>query len=260
MEVHTITLQTGKKIFLASDFHLGAPNTNSSLEREKKIVRWLDKIKPEAQTIILLGDIFDFWFEYKYVIPKGFIRFQGKLAEIADQGIELIFFTGNHDMWMFDYFKREIGVKIYRKPIKLIINNISFYLHHGDGLGPYDRGYKLIKSFFNSKLCQWLFAKLHPGIGFFIATTWSGKSRIANHHHDEIFLGEQEWLWQYCKDEESKHHFDYYIFGHRHLQMTLPVSTTSTYINLGEWINSSNYVEFNGKELQIINFEDKLVK
>lgn len=253
-----IKLEPNKKIYFASDFHLGAPNDEISLQREKKIIRWLEMIEKDAQTIVLLGDIFDFWFEYKHVVPKGFVRIIGKLAALSDAGIELIFFTGNHDMWMFDYFSTQFKLQIFRKPLTLQCNGKKIFLHHGDGLGPYDKKYKVIKFFFNSKLCQWLFAKLHPYIGFSIATTWSQKSRIANHENDEIFLGDKEWLWQYVKSVQQHDPHDYYIMGHRHLFMKLPVTEASTYINLGEWVKNSNYAYFDGNKVSTQVYKDTL--
>ncbi|HTF80962.1 MAG TPA: UDP-2,3-diacylglucosamine diphosphatase [Cytophagales bacterium] len=250
-----INLDVNKKIYFASDFHLGAPNALSSLERERKIIRWLDQIRHDAQTIILLGDIFDFWFEYKHVVPKGYVRIIGKFAELADAGIQLIFFTGNHDMWMFDYLPSQFKVQIYRTPQTLLCSGKKFFLHHGDGLGSYDKKYKVMKLFFNSKICQRLFAFLHPYIGFTIATTWSKESRIANHENDEIFLGEDEWLWQYVKKLHHTQYHDYYIMGHRHFFMTLPVGDSGTYINLGEWVKNSNYASFNGFAVETSVFE-----
>ncbi|MFN8437181.1 MAG: UDP-2,3-diacylglucosamine diphosphatase [Cytophagales bacterium] len=250
-----IKLEEGKKIYFASDFHLGTPDEQSSFEREKKIIRWLDEIKNDAQVIVLLGDIFDFWFEYKYVIPKGFVRFIGKLAELSDAGIELIFFTGNHDMWMFDYFPTQFNVQIYRQALTLVVNHKKLFLHHGDGLGPYDKKYKFLKLFFNSKICQWMFAKLHPWIGFGIATNWSRSSRAANHENDEKFLGKDEWLWQYVQNLHLSQPHDYYIMGHRHLFMDLPVGESGRYVNLGEWIKNSNFVIFDSTGLHCKIFE-----
>jgi UDP-2,3-diacylglucosamine hydrolase len=242
----------GKKIFFASDFHLGVPNYSKSLDREKRIVRWLDSIKHEAHSIYLLGDIFDFWFEYKHAIPKGFVRLQGKLAEISDSGIPVIFFTGNHDMWMFDYFKHELGIQVYRDPQLLQVGNQRLLIGHGDGLGPGDNTYKFLKKFFNSKLCQWLLARLHPNFGIGLATYWSRKSRISNLKREEKFKGEEEeFLWVYCKELEEKQHHDFYVFGHRHLPLDLKISESSRYINLGEWVQFNTYAEYDGNDLKL---------
>jgi UDP-2,3-diacylglucosamine hydrolase len=235
----------GKNLYFASDFHLGAPNAAASIEREKKIVRWLSEIADDAKAIYLVGDIFDFWFEYKQAIPKGFVRLQGKLAELSDRGIEIHFFTGNHDMWMFDYFPKELGVKMHREPIQFTYSNIKFYIGHGDGLGPGDHGYKFVKKVFASKICQWLFARLHPDFGIAVANFWSRRSRKVTGDSDENFLGEdQEWLAIYAKEILQKEHFDYFIFGHRHLHIEIQLNETSKYINLGEWIKHYTYLVF----------------
>jgi UDP-2,3-diacylglucosamine hydrolase len=241
-----------KKIFFASDFHLGVPDHASSVAREKR----LDQIKTEAHSIYLLGDIFDFWFEYKHAIPKGFIRLQGKLAELSDAGIPIIFFTGNHDMWMFDYFPKELGITIYREPIVLKCGTQKLMIGHGDGLGPGDSSYKILKKIFNSKVCQWLFARIHPNLGIGIAQTWSRKSRISNTKREEKFQGEEnEFLLTYCKELEKKDHHDYYIFGHRHLPLDLPVAETSRYINLGEWVHFNTYAVYDGKTVELKTFQ-----
>lgn len=253
MEILKLPVVSGKKIYFTSDFHLGTPNRNKSFEREKKIIEWLDIIKPDCQALFLMGDIFDFWFEYKHVAPKGFVRFLGKIAEFTDSGIEVYFFTGNHDMWMFDYLPLELNVKIFRKPVKLLYGNKKFFLHHGDGLGPFDKKYKLIKTFFNSRTCQKMFSFLHPSVGFWIATTWSSKSRKANHKNDEIFLGEREWLLQYSKSVEEKEHFDIYVFGHRHLKMEVPINPNSMYINLGEWMSNPHFLSISDAEVELIS-------
>src|SRR5687768_14122903 len=188
-----------KKIYFASDFHLGVPDYQSSLTREKRVVSWLDSIRHDAHSIYLLGDIFDFWFEYKYTIPKGYIRLLGKLAEIRDSGIPVIFFTGNHDMWMFDYFPKELDIPVYRDPLLLEVGNQKLLIGHGDGLGPGDTTYKFLKKIFASKTCQWLFARIHPNLGMAIANTWSRKSRITNMKKEEKFEGEEgEFLLAYC--------------------------------------------------------------
>lgn len=248
-------LAPGKKVYFASDFHLGAPNAEASKAREQKIVRWLDKVKDDAAAILLVGDIFDFWFEYKHAIPKSFIRFQGKLAEITDSGVPVIFFTGNHDMWMFDYFPKELNIPILRNPISTTIGNKTFYIGHGDGLGPGDHSYKLLKKVFSNKVCQWLFARVHPNLGIGVANAWSRKSRINNIKKEEALLAENEWLVQYCKEIEANQHHDYYVFGHRHLPLDLPIGDWSRYLNLGEWVNYCSYAEYDGQELKLKHFE-----
>lgn len=248
-------LPPGRKIYFASDFHLGAPDADSSLERERRVAAWLQSIRKDAYAIFLLGDIFDFWFEYTHAIPKGFIRLQGKLAELRDDGIPIAFFTGNHDMWMFDYFPRELGIPIYREPQVLQVGHHRLLIGHGDGLGPGDNVYKVQKKFFNSALCQWLFARIHPNLGIRIARFWSRKSRINNTRREEKFSGEEnEFLLTYCRELEKKQHHDFYVFGHRHLPLDLAVSINSRYINLGEWVNFSTYAEYDGREMTLKTF------
>lgn len=257
------TLPVGKKVFFASDFHLGSPNHERSRERENKIVRWLDTVAPDAAAIVLVGDIFDFWFEYKHVIPKGFIRLQGKLAQLADAGLPIYFFTGNHDMWMFDYFPSELNIPVIRQPISWQIGNKRLLVGHGDGLGHGDFTYKLLKIAFDSRLCQWAFGWIHPNIGMGIANWWSKGSRSQNDKKgtDEKFLGDDEWLWQYCKDLDLQTPHDYYVFGHRHLPLQLPVGENGhQYINLGEWFKSFTYGEFDGNEFKVLTFEPKQQK
>lgn len=249
-------MKDNKHIYFASDFHLGAPNYESSRKREDRIVSWLDSIKPDAKEIYLVGDLFDFWFEYKRAIPKGFVRLQGKIAEIADSGIEVHVFTGNHDMWMFDYLPKELGVKMHRAPIKREFDGKSFFIGHGDGLGPGDHGYKFIKKVFANKICQWLFARLHPNFGIWMADFWSNRSRIANRDEDEKYLGDdKEFLVQYCKSHLEKEHIDYFIFGHRHLPLEIEVGKDSQYFNLGEWMNYETYAVWDGKALELKKYK-----
>ena len=247
-------MESGKKIYFASDFHLGVPNYESSRRREKILVDWLDSIKVDAQEVYLVGDLFDFWFEYKFTVPKGYVRFLGKIAELTDSGIPVHFFTGNHDMWMFDYLPQEIGVEIHRDNITRDFNGKRFYIGHGDGLGPGDRKYKFLKNFFASKTCQWLFARIHPNLGMGIANMWSKNSRITNIKDGEEFLGdENEWLYIYSKEILEKEHFDYFIFGHRHLVLDLPIKgTSSRYVNLGEWATGNpHFASFDGESLTL---------
>ena len=242
------------KIYFASDFHLGVPDHQSSFKREKLIVKWLDLVKADASELYLMGDIFDFWFEYATVIPKGFIRFQGKLAELADSGIKITMFKGNHDMWMFDYFKKELGIEIISDELILERNGKKFYLHHGDGLGPGDTKYKILKKFFRSNLCQWLFARLHPNLGVGIAKKWSMHSRLQNNKMEVFKDISEEWLAAYSKDLLQKEYFDYLIFGHRHLPLDIQIDK-ARYINLGEWIHFNSYAVLDGEKLELRYFE-----
>lgn len=245
-------LSPGKNIYFASDFHLGVPAGEQSKAREKRVIDWLTSIEDTAQEIYLVGDIFDFWFEYKHAIPKGFVRFQGKIAALVDKGIKIYFFTGNHDMWMFDYFEKELGVSIIRQPIERSWNNQSFLIGHGDGLGPGDKTYKLLKRVFAARWSQWCFARLHPNFGIGLANYFSRKSRAATGDSDSKFNGnENEWLYLYCKEQLEKQHYDYFIFGHRHLPLDIQLNENSRYLNLGEWINYNTYAIFDGATLRL---------
>ena len=237
------------KLYFASDIHLGAGGYVSSRQREDRFVHWLDTIKADAAEVFLMGDVFDFWFEYKTVVPKGYIRLLGKLAELADAGIKLYFFKGNHDMWMFDYFEIELGATIITNELVIERNGKKFFLHHGDGLGPGDNLYKVLKKIFRSSLCQWLFARIHPNLGVGIANYWSKSSRINNQKKEDPKPGEQEWLVAYSKEVLQITYYDYLVFGHRHLPLDIQLNEKSRYINLGEWINYNSYAEFDGEEL-----------
>ncbi len=244
----------GTKIYFASDFHLGIPDRASSRDREDRLIRWLDLIKSDASEIFLMGDIFDFWFEYATVIPKGFIRFQGKLAELSDSGIKITFFKGNHDMWMFDYFRKEMGIEVVSDELIIERGGKKFYLHHGDGLGPGDKMYKILKKNFRSKTCQWLFARLHPNLGVAIAQRWSKNSRAQNAKLEVFEDIEDEWLYTHSRELLKKDYYDFLIFGHRHLPLDLSLGD-SRYINLGEWLNFNSYAVFDGENVELKYFE-----
>lgn len=245
------------KIYFASDFHLGVPSFEESLAREKNIVRWLDDAKKDAEEIFLVGDIFDFWFEYKRAVPRGFTRLLGKISEITDSGIPVHVFTGNHDMWIFDYLPQECGVILHREPIERSFGGKSFLIGHGDGLGPGDHGYKFLKKIFASKVCQWLFARLHPNFGIWLANRSSGYSRSTTGDKDRIFLGEEnEWLIIYCKEYlRNVKHQDYFVFGHRHLPLEVDLGNNSKYINLGEWLHHCTYAVFDGNNLKLKTYQ-----
>ncbi|MBT8221196.1 MAG: UDP-2,3-diacylglucosamine diphosphatase [Bacteroidia bacterium] len=247
-----------KKVYFASDFHLGISVKYSSEEREKQIVSWLDSIKSEADRIYLVGDLFDFWFEYKHVVPRGYIRLLGKLAELSDSGIQLFIFTGNHDMWMFDYLSKELNAPLYRTPVIHEISGKKFFIGHGDGLGPGDYGYKMIKKIFANKICQWLFARLHPNFGIALANFFSGRSRGMTRIEEQYLGDDREWLWSYANTKSKTVDADYFIFGHRHLPIDVQLENKkSRYINLGEWMNFNSYAVFDGKDLEVKFFQNQ---
>ncbi|MDP4266190.1 MAG: UDP-2,3-diacylglucosamine diphosphatase [Bacteroidota bacterium] len=249
-----MNLTNTKRKYFISDFHFGIPDYESSMLREKKAVEWLEAIKNDADEIYILGDVFDFWFEYKKVIPKGYTRFLGKLAELSDSGIIIHYFTGNHDMWVFDYFEKELNFKMYREPITCTFNNKKFFIGHGDGLGPKDYGYKFIKIIFANPICQFLFSWIHPDISIPIANFWSKRSRIAN--NDEIFESEEkERLLSFAKSILKKEEYNYFIFGHRHLPLDIKINEKSRYINTGDWFNNFSYAYFDGNEVYLTTYK-----
>ena len=245
----------GKKIFFLSDFHLGAPDAERSREREKLIVNFLDRIKEEAAVIFIVGDLFDFWYEYRTVVPRGFVRILGKIAELTDAGIQIHFFVGNHDMWMKDYFEKELNVPVYFDPKEFSFNDKKFLIGHGDGLGPGDHGYKRLKKIFRNPFCQWLFGILPPAIGIGLANYSSRKSRASTGQSEEVFFGEEkEWLIIYSKEVLKEKNIDYFVFGHRHLPIDFRLNSVSRYINLGDWINYFTYAVFDGGEMKLVSF------
>lgn len=251
-----MNIPEGKKIYFSSDNHLGAPTPEASLPREKVFVKWLDSIKDDAAAVFLLGDLFDFWFEYKQVVPKGFVRVLGKLAELSDSGIPIYFFVGNHDLWMNGYFEKELNIPVFHRPQEFTLNNKLFLIGHGDGLGPGDTGYKRMKKVFTNPFCKWLFRLLHPDLGVKLAHYLSVKNKLISGEEDVKFLGEdQEWLVQYAKRKLQTQHYDYFIFGHRHFPMEIKVGENSTYFNLGDWITHFTYGVFDGERFGLEKFE-----
>ena len=248
----------GKKIYFLSDFHLGAPNEEQSLLREKRIVRFLQNAKKDAAAIFIVGDIFDFWFEYATVVPKGFVRLLGCLADLSDAHIELHIFTGNHDLWMKNYFTTEFNAKVYFEPQVFNFAQKKFFIGHGDGLGPGDNGYKFLKKIFTNPVCQWLFGWLHPDMGIPIANYFSSKSRAKTGTSDEVFMGEdKEWLIIYSKQKVKEIPADYFIFGHRHYPLDIAINETSRYINLGDWLRSNTYGVFDGNTMQLVAWKEE---
>lgn len=246
------------KVYFASDFHLGIPDRASSLERERRIIRWLDSIEHDAEVLYLVGDLFDAWFEYKRVVPKGFVRLLARIASFTDRGIPVHVFTGNHDMWMFGYLEEECGVQLHHEPIKTTIAGKKFLIAHGDGLGPGDHRYKLIKRIFRNRFLQWLYARLHPNAGIGLADYFSRKGYDKKDGERNWLGDDKEYLMQFCRDTLKTEHIDYFIFGHRHLPVDKEAGTNSRYINLGDWITFNTYAEFDGNEVILKTFEKKV--
>ncbi len=242
------------KIFFASDFHLGLPAGSPPLEREKKVVKWLKTIAPEAKEIYLLGDVFDFWWEYKLVVPKGFTRFLGTVSEITDSGIPVHFFTGNHDMWIGDYLVNECGMITHTEPLTRTFGGKKFHLAHGEGLGTRDRGYKILLSIFRNKPLRAMYSALHPSIGMGIGLRWSLSSRLGKGIKIEFLGDEKEDLIRYARTILEKDSVDYFIFGHRHLEMKYLLNNSAEIIFLGDWIMNGSYAVWDGNTLDFLKF------
>lgn len=241
--------------YFASDFHLGSDLVEKSKLREQRIIRWLDQIQPTCKELFILGDMFDYWFEYKKVVPKGFVGLLSKFKEFVSNEIPVHVFTGNHDMWMFDYLQEEIGVQLYKEPITKELEGKKFFLGHGDGLGPGDHGYKFIKKVFASRLNQTLFSWLHPDIGISLMKYFSRTSR--EEYIEEKFRGpEKEWLVQFCEETIKASYYDFFIFGHRHIAIDHELSNKkSRYINLGDWISLNTYAQYGRGQLKLLKFD-----
>ena len=251
-----IKLNKGKSIYFSSDNHLGSPNYSDSLIREKLFISWLDKIKKDAQVIFLLGDLFDFWFEYYKSVPKGFTRVLGKLAELSDSGIKIYFFVGNHDYWTRDYFQKEIGMEVLKKPTEFKINNKVFFIGHGDGLGPGDFKYKFLKRIFRNPLFIFLFRINYPWFGIPLGNFFSRKNKILSGNNIKFKSKENEILYHFCKKKLNVKHYDFFVFGHRHLPLKIELGNNSYYFNTGDWINHYSFLHFKDDSLQLKYFKN----
>lgn len=249
-----------KNVYFLSDAHLGAKLLNNNRERELMLVNFLQKIKPDCSELYLLGDMFDFWFEYKRVVPKGFVRFLAELADFTDHGIKVHFFTGNHDIWAFDYLEKECGVILHTTLLETEINGKSFLIGHGDGLNPNDKGYLFLSKTFHNRFLQKCFRLIHPDWGIALANKWSSHSRLKGNGKIEAseYLGDdREEIVVYCKKVLQERHIDYFIFGHRHLPLHLQLQESSYYINTGDWITHFSYAKFDGNHVTLEKLEDK---
>lgn len=273
----------GSKIYFLSDAHLGSWGIPHGRMQERRLVRFLDSIKASAKAVYLLGDMFDFWYEWKYAVPKGYTRFLGKLSELTDMGIEVHYFTGNHDIWMYGYLEEECGVIVHHEPVTVEIYNKVFYLAHGDGLGDPDRQFKLIRGIFHNRLCQRLFSMLHPRMSMWFGLSWAKSSRQKreqniilerqgaegtqfngntmsryNSSGELEYLGEDhEYLVLYTKEYMASHpDVDYYLYGHRHIELDLMLSRNQRMMILGDWITQFTYAVFDGEHLLLEEYEE----
>lgn len=249
-----IKLNPSKRIYFCSDNHLGSPNRNLSLEREKIFITWLDQIKTDAQAIFFLGDLFDFWFEYKKVVPKGFTRLFGKLAELSDSGIDLFFFVGNHDCWIGNYFEDELGINVFHKKVDLNIDNYNILIGHGDGLGPGDNKYKFLKLLFRNPILKKLFSFIHPDIGISLGSFLSQKNKILSGSEKVFESEDKEMLFSYCKGVLKTKYYHFFIFGHRHIPLELDLGNNSKYFNTGDWITHFSYLVYDGTSFNLNYF------
>ena len=234
---------------------MGLPDYRKSRDREKLLVQWLDEIKPNVKELYLLGDLFDFWHEWKRVVPRGFTRFLGKICEFTDAGIPVHFFTGNHDIWVYDYLVEETGMILHRKEYQFEEENKKFYIAHGDGLGPGDRGFKMLKKIFTNKTLQWFFARLHPNFAMSFANNWSVSRKYSQ--REVKSFGENELLVKHSRIILETEDFNYFIYGHRHLPETIKLNENSIYINIGDWLTNFTYAQFNGKNLELKKYQSK---
>jgi UDP-2,3-diacylglucosamine hydrolase len=243
-----------KNTYFLSDLHLGLPDFEKSLLREQLLIKLLNELKHDAETIFFVGDIFDFWWEYKYLIPRGYTRFLGKILELKDSGINIYFFTGNHDVWMKTFFTDDLKIPVYTKELKIEISGKKFFIAHGDGLGAGDYGYKFLKKIFTNQFLQWCFSRLHPNFAFGLANLWS-KSRRKKEKTYEFKGIEKELLIQFSNQMLKNEHFDFMIFGHRHFPLELNLNNNSKFFNIGDWLINYTFLKFNGEKIELLTYK-----
>ena len=247
-----------RKIYFISDIHLGAPALKNNHEREILFARWFDEIRNDVAELYLMGDIFDFWWDYKKVVPRGFTRILGRIADLSDRGIPVYFFPGNHDLWVFDYFQKELGITVHKEEIIKEIGGKKFFLAHGDGLDAEDKGYLLLKKIFTNKTLQWLYSRLHPNFALTIAHKWSKSSRLAKINIDEEFNVNTDGIFKFAQDFLEQENIDYFIFGHRHQMVDESIGDNSRFVFLGDWIKNFSYGVFDGEKFELKKYKDKL--
>jgi UDP-2,3-diacylglucosamine hydrolase len=239
-------------VFVVSDAHLGVPGPAQSLEREKQLVHWINTVAPQAQAIVLLGDVFDFWYELKQAVPRGYSRLLGCLSHWTDQGLPIHFFPGNHDMWTYGYLATECGLQVHHQGEFWNLGGRTFFLAHGDGLGPGDHSYKIFKRIFRSSFFRWCFSRLHPNFSFALAQYLSRRSRAAHAESERHFLGEdREWLYQYALQQSSAFPGTDFVFGHRHLPSIHPLPHSCRYINTGDWLSHFSFLKIQQGQVEL---------
>ena len=247
----------GKNVYFLSDAHLGSLAIPHGRTQERRLVRFLDSIKEKASAVYLLGDMFDFWNEYRYVVPKGYSRFLGKLSELTDNGVEVHFFAGNHDLWTYGYLEEECGVIVHKAPVTTEIYGKVFFLAHGDGLGDPDNKFKILRKLFHNRTCQRLLNFVHPRWGMALGLNWAKYSRLKRADGKEVpFMGEdKEFLVRFARDYKRSHpNIDYFLFGHRHIELDLPIDKITRMLILGDWIWQFTYAVFYGEHRLKLNF------
>lgn len=257
MQNSDLELLPGKQLFFASDFHLGLGSRSESLAREMRVVEWLREIAPKAGAIFLMGDLFDYWYEFRKVVPAGFVRFLGTIAQITDQGIPVYFFPGNHDLWAFRYLEEEVGMHIIRQGIFTHLYGVPFYLGHGDGLGVAEKRYRLMKACFSNPTLQWLFSKIHPDWNLALGQTWSKHSRLAKGVYTPFLGREKEFQITFAEKSLQSQYSRFFVMGHRHLPMDVHLANDSRLIGLGEWIHACTYAIFDGQEMTLHSYRNE---
>ena len=242
-------------IYFVSDVHLGAPALKNNRERELLFAHWLDSIKDTVAELYLMGDIFDFWWEYKKVAPRGFTRILGRIADLTDRGIPVHFFTGNHDVWVFDYLPEETGVILHREPLVTEIKGKTFFLAHGDGLDQSDKGYLFLKKLFTNKTLQWMFSRIHPNFGLSLAHKWSASSRLSKPDYEQEFMVNRDGMYKFAVDFLKNTPVDFLVMGHRHQLVMEPMNEKATFVLLGDWISSFSYGVFDGEKFELKKYK-----
>ena len=245
-----------KKVYFISDLHLGAQYFADPKAKERAVVRWLDSVRHTAADIYLLGDILDYWYEYRYVVPRGYVRFLGKLAELSDAGVRIHWFIGNHDIWIFDYLPSELGIEVIDGSVERDILGKRFFLTHGDGVGRHGLVFTAMRGLFRNRFCQFLFAAIHPRWTIPFAHGWSRQSRQSHAECCKVPEKAVRCLHEFAEEYSAEHpEIDYFIFGHLHILEDRKLRGGAHMVVLGDWIGLNSYAEFDGDSLVLRSFE-----